>query len=292
MAILAALLCLSRTLTLLEQPASRIGRRFVIAWLAVAMSLGAVHAQEQPGQPALTPEAKPQMLIAKPKSNPLIPRPRPDPDTIGVDQPSAGAAGPAVAVQAEEPGTDEEACQWRLRALGVSFEPLPADGIDARCDGKALLAIRELAPEISVEPEAVLTCDTVEALAGWMREVVLDAAAKHLTAEPAGIVHLPVDACHTPLLPESSIKPPQAGHETGTAVYVSAITFKVRSPLTLRMRDHETGPDRVFQRVIRIGACGYFPTVLGPGSEPADAAGPQNLYLDRARRPDDGRICR
>jgi len=234
------------------------------------------------------PEPKPQMLIAKPESNPLLPRPRPDPENIerpaapqqaggGTDQMTTGA------VPAPEDG-EQEACLWRLRALGVAVSPQPPNDEEGGCQVASPLVISELSLDISVYPDATLTCLAAEALAKWVTEIVVPAAREHLDAEPAGLVQSSSYACTA-----QNPAPRAREHASGSAIDITGIIFKERDTLAIRMRDAETGPERAFQSAIRNGACRYFTNVTGPGSE---AGYDGKLHLGAARGTGASRVCR
>ena len=222
--------------------------------------------QDGSGKAVAQPEPKPPMLIAKPENNPLLPRPRPDPQNLElpVEPPQTGGAAEQMttgAVPAPEDG-EQEACLWRLRALGVAITPQPPIDEDGGCTVASPLVISEISLDISVYPDATLTCLTAEALTNWMTEIVVPAAREHLDAEPTGLVQSSAYAC------AGQDAAPRAGeHASGSAIDITGIIFKERETLAVRMRDTETGAERAFQSAIRNGACRYFRNVIGPGAE-------------------------
>jgi len=267
-------------------------RQRLAATVMLVMALAApAGAQDQDGT-AAKPEANPQMLIAKPKNDPLLPRPRPDPhDLQGASadrtETEATASGRAESAAASSAG-DREACRWRLRALGVAFEPGPPAADDAPCVVAAPLVISELSPGIAVSPEAVLTCEAAEAVATWMRDVVGPAADRHLQDAAAGIEISSSFACRA-----SGFDAIARAHASASAVDVTGVAFRQGQRHLIRNRDSESGPEAAFQRAIRIGACRHFARVQGPGSNfGGTELGDTHLHLDVAERSGGERICR
>ena len=70
---------------------------------------------------------------------------------------------------------------------------------------------------------------------------------------------------------------------------ILAIGFAEREPLLVAERfDDPEAPESRFQRRIREGACAYFTTVLGPGT---DAAHADHFHLDLRQRKRGYRLC-
>jgi hypothetical protein len=92
-------------------------------------------------------------------------------------------------------------------------------------------------------------------------------------------------ACRSPIrLPSGSPNP----HAKGIAIDLSAITLADRRRISI---GHEANPaEALFARTMRQAACGWFTTVLGPGT---DAAHAEHFHLDVLRHgaSDYYRIC-
>ena len=76
-------------------------------------------------------------------------------------------------------------------------------------------------------------------------------------------------------------------HASGNAVYIGTVAFADRAPLAIAERTG-SAPEARFQAAVRAGACAYFTTVIGPGSDAAHAA---HLHFDMAQRSGGYRIC-
>jgi hypothetical protein len=130
----------------------------------------------------------------------------------------------------------------------------------------------------------MLTCGAVEALAGWMNEVVVPAAREHLDAEPTVLLQSSAYDCANP---KSAARPGE--HAAGSAIDITGIVFKQRKTVAIRSRAAESGPERAFQKAIRTGACRFFANVVGPGAEPGFDG---KLHLGAATRPGGSKACR
>jgi hypothetical protein len=197
--------------------------------------------------------------------------------------PDPGEAESAVAPP-REPEPRDAACLERLTALGVVFtEQAPIDP-DGACHVDHPLAVTALGAGVSIEPEAVMNCRTAEALALWMAHVVAPAAKEHLDATPQTVVHDSTYVCRTR---NNAPGGKLSEHAHANAVDVAAIAFAGREPLKIGPHDGG-GAEAGFQAAIRAGACGYFTTVLGPGS---DAAHAEHFHFDLAARRGGYRLC-
>lgn len=212
---------------------------------------------------------------------PRIPRPRPpgEPPAPRIEQASLPVAPPFF------PSADEAACRRRLADLGVVFteaEPIDPNGV---CHVRAPISVSSIGAGIALTPEAILNCRTTEALALWAQDVMAPAARTHLSAMPTEIRHASTYVCR----PRNN----QAGarlseHANANAVDIGSIAFAGREPVDVRARGPAQAGLRSFQRAIRAGACAYFTTVLGPGS---DASHADHFHFDMAERRGGYRLC-
>lgn len=181
---------------------------------------------------------------------------------------------------------DDAACRSRLAALGVQFKQ--ASGMQfasAACSVAGPLNVSAIGSELSLKPEATLNCRTTEALAIWMRDVVVPAARKHLGSRPTGIAQASAYVCR----PRNNQRGAKLSeHATGNAVDIASIGMEGRAPLDIRARGASEAGERAFQAEVRQGACRIFTTVLGPGSNAAHAT---HLHFDMAQRRGGYRLC-
>ncbi|MGQ7791172.1 extensin-like domain-containing protein [Faunimonas sp. B44] len=225
--------------------------------------------------------------------------PEPRPSDPAREEPTPGGGEPNGSSQApaegagEPPAIDqaESDCRWRLKALGVAFEPLPAidDGPDCRIP--APISVSELDAGLKLEPAATLSCPAAEALATWAKEVVVPAAREAFGTEPSEIVQASSYVCRTQN-GEPGAK--MSEHAAGNAVDILAIaveghgTIGLADPGAVVSDSAEGEAIAGFRARIRSQACAFFATVLGPGSDEAHAT---HLHLDIREREAGARIC-
>jgi hypothetical protein len=251
-----------------------------------------------------------EVLSAAELEMPNLPRPRPENSVVATDTVTATEAieafvpiprplptpHPALAMIA--PDTVEEtrptrttpveprdpACLARLRALGVVFsEEEPIDPYGA-CHVDHPLKVTSIGSGIAVTADAIMTCDAAEALALWAKDVLLPTAKEHLAALPSEIAQASTYVCRSR---NNQVGAKLSEHAHANAVDVAAVGFSGREPIAIGAGTTDEAAKK-FERAIRAGACDYFTTVLGPGS---DAAHANHLHFDLAERRGGHRLC-
>ncbi len=136
---------------------------------------------------------------------------------------------------------------------------------------------------IALEPPAVLSCATAEALADWLDGTVTPAARVLLSARPTGLQVAASYICRTRNhQPGARI----SEHGFGRAIDISSIRLDDGRRVAV-LSDWGRGAEGRFLARIRSRACGPFTTVLGPGS---DRWHDDHFHLDTA--PGRGTWCR
>jgi hypothetical protein len=154
---------------------------------------------------------------------------------------------------------------------------------DCRAGAPELDRLGQRAP-IDIPDRPILDC----AFALTFTEFAQDLMAPLATAMlGSGIVALATGgySCRSPIgLPSGNPNP----HAKGIAIDLSAITLADRRRIAI---GHEANSaEALFARTMRQAACGWFTTVLGPGTDPAHA---EHFHLDVLRHgaSDNYRIC-
>jgi hypothetical protein len=136
---------------------------------------------------------------------------------------------------------------------------------------------------VTLAPAATLTCTDAEALARWSTEVRV-IAERTLGKVPQKFQIGGSYECrgqnHDPSAKLSE-------HAYANGVDVMGFTIEGRAPVTVGATREGT-PEAAFEAAVRGRACGFFRTVLGPGS---DAAHANHLHLDERERPAGHRLC-
>ena len=183
------------------------------------------------------------------------------------DAPPQGAA---------ESSMTPETCRERLDARHVtfSFAPPVAEG---DCAIPVPVRLRSLAiggDEIAFGAEPILDCRLAERLADWIGNVVEPLARHHLGSGLAAVETGPGYACRKR---NNQATGKLSEHAKGNALDIAAFALSDGRRIAVRPADLPTPAVKTFLAAVRTTACGYFLTVLGPGS---DAAHAEHLHLD------------
>lgn len=182
-------------------------------------------------------------------------------------------------------GGPSETCRARLRTLGVKFSAATPISVNAGCRVPAPVAITEISPGVRLTPDSRLNCQTAEALATWVRDVVLPASTTELGLLPTALVHDSTYVCRRRNgRPDGKL----SEHAIGNAIDIKSIAFAGRNAFPIKRRNGRASAEKRFQTRLRKGACEYFSTVLGPGTNAAHAT---HFHFDLARRKGGYRLC-
>lgn len=231
-------------------------------------------AKEPAKEPAKSPETRPTESPAKdaPAALPEAPLPPLRPPEL------SGEA--ALALKVAPP--DDAACLRRLERLGARFEALSPLG-NGQCSAPRPLSVTALADGVALEPAATLTCRAAEALARWATEVQASARKElddSLKSLSLGGTYVCRGQNH-----DSDAK--LSEHSFANAIDVMGYGFAKRPAIKVTAAAEGTA-EAAFLAAVRASACGFFRTVLGPGS---DAAHGNHLHLDERERNAGHRLC-
>jgi hypothetical protein len=183
---------------------------------------------------------------------------------------------PSLAQSNTESVMSPEACRQKLDARGLTFSfALPV--AEGECGIPLPVRLRSLAiggNDIAFGAEPILDCRLAERLADWIGNVVEPLARHHLGAGLAGIESGPGYVCRKR---NNQATGKLSEHAKGNALDIAAFTLSDGRRLAVRPTDPPTAAATNFLAAVRTTACGYFLTVLGPGS---DAAHAEHLHLD------------
>ncbi len=216
---------------------------------------------------------------------PPLPPPRP-PELAAPETPAEAPAPPAPAAPT---GDAASTCLAKLIASGASAEasPPPATSIEG-CGIDAPVRLSSIlvgGDGVSLPDHPLIACDYALVLADYVRLIVAPLGEATLHAKVAAIETGPGYTCRT----QDRIAGAKiSAHAKGRAVDFVAITLAdKRRVLTVRQTDAD---EAAYFRAIRTAACGWFTTVLGPGSDSFHAT---NMHLDIEPHGSSGsyRIC-
>jgi hypothetical protein len=138
---------------------------------------------------------------------------------------------------------------------------------------------------VSLPDRPLLACEFAAVLADYVRLIVAPLGQATLHAKVEAIETGPGYACRTQ---DRVAGAKTSAHAKGLAVDFVAIAFADKRRVLI---ERQAGADEAaYFRAIRTAACGWFTTVLGPGSDAFHAA---NMHLDVEQHGSSGsyRIC-
>jgi hypothetical protein len=204
-----------------------------------------------------------------------VPLPRPRPTDLHAPQPAAPDDGKA---EPKETARDE-ACLDRLKAAGIAFEPAappaganPACIIDTPVRLTAVTVATRSGAVVRLPEEPILACRFAERLGHFFGDLAAPLVAGRLAVDLKAVRTGPGYECRNR---NRATTGHLSAHALGLAVDVA--TFELANGKALPVKPD--GDERAHAAVeaIRTAACGWFTTVLGPGS---DAAHTDHMHVD------------
>ena len=231
------------------------------------------------------PEPKPD-AIEPPKvetSEPELPTPEPKPSTVEPAPPT-----PATPEAGQASAADAAACLADLTKLGVTFTQSKAAFAPCSIDNAVQLdSIRTDNDTVTFNGKPTFNCNFARKFSGWVADVAIpvvrDQEDKALSALSTG----PGFECRN-RNGESTGKISE--HASGNAVDIDQIVLADKSRIAISQVANTSDPHYRMLMALRTSACGYFTTVLGPGSNAAHAS---HYHLDLGVHGKSGnyRIC-
>lgn len=203
---------------------------------------------------------------------------------------AAALAPHAALAQASEPAVPTPAeCKERLDAqhLTFAFAPPIAEGACAIPRPVRLRSLAVGADALLFPAEPTLDCRLAEVLADWLGNVVEPLARHHLGTGLAALETGPGYVCRNR---NNDAAAKLSEHAKGNALDIAAFALRDGRRIAVGPSDAPTPAEAAFLAAVRTTACGYFLTVLGPGS---DAAHAEHLHVDLGQhgRTTNYRIC-
>ncbi len=141
---------------------------------------------------------------------------------------------------------------------------------------------------VRLQPSATLRCPMIVPVERWIADVVQPAARRHFGQPVESLRVVASYACRSR---NSRYGAKLSEHGRANALDVAAFRLADGRTVTVKRGWHAWGSESGFLRRVRAGACRYFTTVLGPGS---DRYHHDHFHLDLARHGRRGniRVCR
>jgi hypothetical protein len=202
------------------------------------------------------------------------------------EKPAAADEDPSALIEEVKPAVPASSCLQELEDAGVVIDndaSIVSGGGCTVMEPVVVESIGTRAGRIELPGRPMLDCRFASVLAAWLREVVSPVAASMLGSPVDSLVTGPGYQCR------SRAGGKLSEHAIGNAIDISHFRLVGGRNITIEALPRAEGAEREFLRAISASACGYFTTVLGPGS---DAAHSDHLHVDLAeRRTTEFRIC-
>jgi hypothetical protein len=208
-----------------------------------------------------------------PRDDVPVPRPRPT-DLHGPKSPMPEEGK----MEAEKPVRDES-CLERLKSAGFAFETATqhaasnaACAIDTPVKLMAVPVASRPGASIRLPEEPMLACRFAERLGHFLGDLAAPVIAGRLSFELKAVRTGPGYECRNR---NRAANGHLSAHALGLAVDVAAFELANGKALPIKPDGDARGEAAV--AAVRTAACGWFTTVLGPGSDPAHT---DHMHLD------------
>ncbi len=213
-------------------------------------------------------------------AQPGPPLPPPRPNDLSSPAPSVETPqAPPKESGPTQPVAEPHLCLTRLKAAGFEIEPTEQPStpnefcrIEVPVRLKAVPVRSRPGAMVRLGDQPVLACRFADTFGRWIGDLVAPVIARALKTELTGVRTGPGFECRNR---NRSATGKLSAHAEGLAIDIAG--FELATGSTLRIKSEgEVAPDPALV-ALRTAACGWFTTVLGPGSDPAHA---DHLHLD------------
>jgi hypothetical protein len=233
-------------------------------------------------------DAAPRRLVPVPRPRTAIHGARPSSPPVSASQ----RQDQKRASQTDDAAREDDACLARLRAAGVRFDiatmsvaarPSCAIEVPVRLNSLASRAL--VVMEVHLPEKPIVSCQFAERLTAWLGHLVAPLIAGRMSSGLRAVRTGPGYECRNR---NGAADGKLSAHAVGQAVDISGFELSNGKFIPVTPDGGEAMGDVVDP--IRTAACGWFTTVLGPGS---DAAHANHLHVDIAMHgaSDRYRIC-
>jgi hypothetical protein len=193
--------------------------------------------------------------------------------------------------ETKQAGVTDRACVDRLDSAGIEFDLVtlsppanPACAVDTPVKLKSIF-LDSRTKVVRLPDGPTLSCSFSERLSQWIRELVAPLIAGKLHAELKAVRTGPGYECRNRNHAEEG---KISAHAFGIAIDVTSVELADNRILTIGTKGDQQEQSAL--DTLRVAACGWFTTVLGPGS---DAAHANHLHIDNMQHgtSDRYRIC-
>jgi hypothetical protein len=202
---------------------------------------------------------------------------------------------PQAPAQTAPPADEDDAsnlCLADLKMLGAEFTPTASDRLDGRCPVVTpvdLTSINTPAGRVIFPGKPTFRCAFALQFANWLSNVAAPLVRVLAGSDLAIVSTGPGYVCRT-RNGDASQDAKMSEHATGNAVDIMALGLADKRQIGIMAVTDELNPDHRLLMALRLTACGYFTSVLGPGANTAHA---NHYHLDLGVHGTSGnyRIC-
>ncbi|WP_147262638.1 extensin family protein [Roseiarcus fermentans] len=261
--------------------------RLALAAMAAAADAGTLDAG---ARTRLVSDAQGAAVMVADAASPVVPHPAqvrrrrdsgPGPPTAPpARQPPPGTASEvgAPTSSAAMSASDAARCFADLAARKVGFEQTNAVKL-GHCElsgAVRLLSVATPFGDVLVSGGPTMLCGFAGQFSGWVRDVAAPMTLAYTGRKLAAIEIVSAFACRARADKPGAVP---SEHARGDAVDVAAFVLADHSRVRVGQDASEAPLADDLVHALRMTACGYFTTVLGPGSDPAHA---DHLHFDSA----------
>jgi len=226
-------------------------------------------------EPAPEPQPKPEAAEA-PEPAPAIPEPAPKPDAA----PEVPSLDLKPTVEASvEPGQAQDqaaveqaaACRADLGKLGVSFtQAEDKDYAPCSIDNAVQIdTIKADGQTVTLIGKPIFNCNFALKFSSWVADVAVPVVQAQADKPLSGLSTGPGFQCRNR---NGDSEGKISEHASGNAVDIDQIVLADKSKIAISQVSNTNDPHYRMLSALRTSGCGYFTTVLGPGSNAAHAS--------------------
>jgi hypothetical protein len=172
--------------------------------------------------------------------------------------------------------SDYAACISQLSSQKVVFEQL-ANARDQGCELTGAIKLASVSTpfgDVSLSGKPIMLCSFGRQFSGWLRDVAAPLTRAYTGQRLAQVETVSAFACRSRYdLPDQV----PSEHAKGNAIDIASFVLADRRRISVKQQNSDIPLSRDLIRALRTTACGYFTTVLGPGS---DTAHEDHLHFD------------
>ena len=213
---------------------------------------------------------------------PPLPPPRPSDATVPAVPPARPAETPRVPPREDVPTpavAEPDPCLRQLKAAGFEIEvaehPTASNElcqIEVPVQLKAVPVRSRPGAMVRLGDQPILACRFADSFGGWLGDLVAPVVAGSLNTELKSVRTGPGFECRNR---NGAATGKLSAHAEGLAIDI--VGFELANGSSLRIQPEGDAPANLALTALRTAACGWFTTVLGPGSDMAHA---DHLHVD------------